>query len=61
MKNKAAAARGQACRGPKPSLDIYIKNHQTKRGNREQDSRIDWFRITDKYIQPLLDPWIKEL
>ena len=60
-KDKAAAVKGQARRGPKPSLDVYIKNHQTKRGNRDQGSGIDWFRITDKYIQPLLDPWIKEL
>ena len=53
--------KGQKRRGKRPSLDVYIRKHQTKRGDRLQGSGIDWFRITDKYTQPLLDPWIKEL
>ncbi|PMD64215.1 uncharacterized protein K444DRAFT_626088 [Hyaloscypha bicolor E] len=61
VKDKAAAVKGQKRRGKRPSLDVYIRKHQTKRGDRLQGSGIDWFRITDKYIQPLLDPWIKEL
>ena len=47
-------------RGAKASFEVYKKKHRITRGDRAKGG-IDWFRFTDKYVQPLLKPWIEEL
>ena len=50
----------RARRGRKASFEVYKKKNGITRGDRGKGG-IDWFRFTDKYVQPLLKPWIDEL
>lgn len=47
-------------RGKPASFEVYVKKNGIKRGDRDRGG-IDWWRLTDKYIQPLLKPWIDKL
>ncbi|CZS92399.1 uncharacterized protein RAG0_02841 [Rhynchosporium agropyri] len=55
-----AASKGQKRKGKKPTLENYMKRHGTIRRDRKNGG-YDWLRVTSKYIEPLLDPWIEEL
>jgi transposase len=50
---------GRRC-GKPATFEVFVKNHAIKRGDQDKGG-IDWWRLNDKYIQPLLKPWIDKL
>lgn len=46
--------------GVPASFEVYVKNNAIHRGDRDKGG-IDWWRLVDKYIQPLLKPWMDAL
>lgn len=47
-------------RGKTVSFEIYVKINRIKRSNRDKED-IDWFRLCDKYLTPLLSSWLDKL
>lgn len=47
-------------KGRPATFEAFIKKRTIKRGKRDAGG-IDWWRVSDKYFIPLLDPWVKEL
>ena len=52
--------RGHKFRGSKPREDIWIRDNNFKRGNRDAGG-VDWYRVNYEFLLPKVKPWYYEL